>query len=412
MQRRDVYLNHKQQQLYYTQAKDVRLLAARRFGKTDGSIAPRIYAVTQSMPRATNLWLGNSRKQLYTRTVPGTIAALERVFRIKEGTHFGWGKPPRWVSAPIIKPKSWDNVIWFANGTIWQLISLAVSGSANSITANSIIADECKFMSKAKIDGEVMPALSGITHPFGDLAFSDANPLYKSTFFASDASLTAKGNWLEKEEEKLDLKIEYGPFSGKTYRDIQDELFAYADRCIYFNELLRNAKLTKHQIQVVRPEQRDAIRIKAEAIMNHDGPFKVLPNYGRRINKAYLDQCINYKLITSDEAELLFNYEYLITPEEHFELAKLRNSKKYKEHILELRRNSFIFMRASTLDNVDIVGENYIARMKRDLPPIVFAISILNMKQAKSNDGFYSNLDIENVHGYFPDDCPAIESAL
>ncbi len=412
MQRRDVYLNHKQQQLYYTQAKDVRLLAARRFGKTDGSIAPRIYAVTQSMPRATNLWLGNSRKQLYTRTVPGTIAALERVFRINEGTHFGWGKPPRWVPSPIIKPKSWDNVIWFANGTIWQLISLAVSGSANSITANSIIADECKFMSKAKIDGEVMPALSGITHPFGDLSFSDANPLYKSTFFASDASLTAKGNWLEKEEEKLDIKIESGPFSGKTYRDIQDELFAYADRCIYFNELLRNAKLTKHQIHVVRPYVRDAIRSKAESIMNHKGPFKVLPNYGHRINKAYLDQCINYKLITADEAELLFNYEYLITPEEHFELAQLRNSNKYKEHILDLRRNSFIFMRASTLDNVDIVGENYIARMKRDLPPIVFAISILNMKQAKSNDGFYSNLDIENVHGYIPDDCPAIESAM
>lgn len=412
MQRRDVYLNHKQQQLYYTQAKDVRLLAARRFGKTDGSIAPRIYAVTQSMPRATNLWLGNSRKQLYTRTVPGTIAAIERVFRIKEGVHFGWGKPPRWVPAPIIKPKSWDNVIWFANGTIWQLISLAVSGSANSITANSIIADECKFMSKSKIDGEVMPALSGITHPFCDLSFSDANPLYKSTFFASDASLTAKGNWLEKEEDKLDLKIESGPFTGKTYRDIQDELFAYADRCIYFNELLRNAKLTKHKIQVVRPEQRDAIRIKAEAIMNHEGPFKVLPNYGKRINRAYLDQCINYKLITADEAELLFNYEYLITPEEHFELAQLRNSSKYKEHILELRRNSFIFMRASTLDNVDIVGESYIARMKRDLPPIVFAISILNMKQAKSNDGFYSNLDIENVHGYIPDDCPAIESAM
>ena len=412
MQRRDVYLNHKQQQLYYTQAKDVRLLAARRFGKTDGSIGPRIYAVTQSMPRATNLWLGNSRKQLYTRTVPGTIAAIERVFRIKEGTHFGWGKPPRWVPSPIIKPKSWDNVIWFANGTIWQLISLAVSGSANSITANSIIADECKFMSKAKIDGEVMPALSGITHPFGDIAFSDANPFYKSTFFASDASLTAKGNWLEKEEEKLDLKIESGPFSGKTYREIQEELFAYADRCIYFNELLRNAKLTKHQIHVVRQEQRDAIRINAEAIMNHEGPFKVLPNYGRRINKAYLDQCINYKLITSDEAELLFDYEYLITPDEHFELAKLRNSKKYREHILELRRNSFIFMRASTIDNIDIVGENFIARMKRDLPPIVFAISILNMKQAKSNDGFYSNLDIENVHGYIPDDCPAIESAM
>jgi hypothetical protein len=34
------------------------------------------------------------------------------------------------------------------------------------------------------------------------------------------------------------------------------------------------------------------------------------------------------------------------------------------------------------------------------------------MKAVKSNDGFYSNLDIEHVHGYIPDDCPAIENAM
>lgn len=97
MNRRDVYMNKKQQQIYYAGAKDVRVLGARRFGKTDGVIGPRIYTVSMSMPRGTNLWLGNSRKQLYTRTVPGTIAALERFYGLKEGTHFGWGRPPKWV---------------------------------------------------------------------------------------------------------------------------------------------------------------------------------------------------------------------------------------------------------------------------------------------------------------------------
>ena len=38
--------------------------------------------------------------------------------------------------------------------------------------------------------------------------------------------------------------------------------------------------------------------------------------------------------------------------------------------------------------------------MKRDLPPYTFAVSILNVKIQKSNDGFYSNLDIDHVHGY------------
>lgn len=411
-QTRDVYMNNTQMRIFFSNARDVRLLAARRFGKTDGSIAPRIYRVSMSMARATNIWLGNSRKQLYNRTVPGTIAAIERFFGLREHTHFGWGRPPRWVQDPIIKPKSWDNVIWFANGTIWQLISMAVTGSANSITANSIAGDECKFMSKAKIDGEVMAALSGIVHPFGDPSFSEANPLYKSTFFASDASLTARGNWLEKEEEKLNLHPETGPLKDKSFKEIQDELIAYADRVIWYNELLRNAKRDKCVPIVLEPEKIQEVRTKAEAMMNHEGPFKILPNYGHRINKAMLDMAINYGLITTEEAELLFCHKYLITPEQDFDIMMIQESKPYQKYIRQLQCNAFCFWRASSLDNLDLLGENYIARMARDLPPVVFAISILNKKIAKFNDGFYSNLDIENVHGYIPDDCPAIEGSM
>ena len=59
---------------------------------------------------------------------------------------------------------------------------------------------------------------------------------------------------------------------------------------------------------VQRPEDIEAIRIKAEAMMNHEGPFKILPNYGKRINKAMLDMAVNYKLITPEEAELIFSF--------------------------------------------------------------------------------------------------------
>ena len=268
-ERRDVYMNHKQYLMYLMNVRDGRLLGSRRFGKTDGSIGPRIYRVSQSMPRATNIWLGNSRKQLYTRTVPGTIAAIERFFGIRESVHFGWGKPPRWVPSPIIKPKTWDNCIWFANGTIWQLISMAVTGSANSLTVNSIVADECKFMSKSKLDGEVMPALSGIVHPLGDPSFSDANPLFKSTFFASDASLTSKNNWLENEESKLDMHPDTGPLTNKTYREIQAELEDYAERVIFYNELLRNAKRDGCVPILCRQDEIDAIRPRRQLCQCH-----------------------------------------------------------------------------------------------------------------------------------------------
>ena len=409
---RDIYLNEMQQRIYYSSARDQRVSAARRFGKTDGTIAPRVYNVSMSMPRATNGWLGISRRQLYSKTVPGTLAAISRMFKLVEGVHFGWGRIPADYPQPIVRPKEWDNIIWFCNGTIWPLISLAQTGSANSYTLNSLIGDEMKFASKAKIDGEVMPALSGQTHPDGDLRFSAVNPLYKSTLFCSDASLTAKGNWLEKEEEKLDIVIDEGEFKGKTYRQLQAELDHYAMDIIRYNDMVYRAKKEGRQINVVRPEKKQQILALAAAIERRDGQFKIIPkNYGVD-TKGTCDMCVNYGIVTPDDAELLYSYRYLITPDEHFRMMQINNSKAYQRHIQHLRCNAFTFYRASSLDNLDILGSDYIARMKRDLPPMVFAISILNMKQKKSNDGFYSNLDLENVHGYIPDDCPAIESVF
>lgn len=409
---RYVYMNPMQQRIYRVGARDLRVLGSRRFGKTDGVIGPRIYRVSMSMPGATNLWLGNSRKQLYTRTVPGTIAAIERFFGLKEGVHFGWGRPPRFAQEPIVRPKTYDNVIWFANGTIWQLISLAVVGSANSITCNSIIGDECKYMSKSKIDGEIMPTLSGITHPYGLESFSDLNPLYRSTCFVSDASLTIKGSWLEHEEELLDNHPTLGPYQDRTYRQIQEELTAYADRVMQYSDLLRSARKDGCSLIVLRKEQIDAIRAQAQAIINHEGPYRILPNYGPRINKAVLQMCISHHLITPQQAELLYCHKYLITPEQDFDIARIRESRSYRRYIESLQSNAFCFFRTSTLDNVDLLGESYIARMQRDLPPVVFAISILNKKMVKTNDGFYSNLDLDNVHGYIPDDCPAIDKNI
>lgn len=412
MNTRDVYMNRMQQCIYYSGARDIRLLASRRFGKTDGCLAPRIKNVSSALPRSTNIWLGNSRKQLYTRTVPGTIAAIERFFGYREGIHFGWGRIPAKYPRPIIEPRSWDNIIWFANGTIWQLVSMAVQGAANGLSVTSIVGDECKFMSKARIDEWVMPALSGITHPTGSEAFSDSNPLYKSTFFASDASLTARGNWLEKEEAKLDLEIDAGKFAGKTYREIQDRLTRYSDSVIFYNELLRDAKRTGHSIHVLDEDLIVAIREKARAMVEHTGPFVILRERGENVTKRMLKEVLKYRLIDEEEAELLYDSRFLITPNQDFEMQMLMKSARFQRQLREWQCSAFCFYRANALDNIDILGESYIKKMKRDLPPLVFMVSILNAKTAKINDGFYYKLDIENVHGYVPDSCPAIDKKM
>lgn len=410
-QRRDVYMNHIQMRMFYIMARKVWLDAARRFGKTDGGIGPRMWAAAETMPQGQGAFLGTSRKQLFTRTVPAAIAALRRFYNFKEGIHFGWGRPPKTVPSCIIKPTSgYENYMWFANGWLWYAASLATMGSVNGMTLNSLIADECKFLPKKKIDEEVMPALSGIPHPTGHPGFSDANPLYKSEFFCSDASLSSKGNWLAKGEAHLKDVIDEGEFAGKTYAELNAELNRYADRVIFFNETLRSAKKAGIQPIEVSQEDKDFIADLWASIERRDDQFKILPPQYKD-PKAIADYLLNYKVIDQDTAELLAAREYLLTHDDVMEMMAIRKSKKYRQRIDALRREAFYFVRASSLDNIDILGESYIRQMRLSLPPLVFATSILNLRLGKVGEGFYYNFD-PDVHCYIDDgsDTPISDS--
>ena len=403
-QSHQIYLNRFQQKLLYMGAKDARVIAARRTGKTDGMVAPYVWSASDSMPGMLGAWVAVSRQQGYSKTIPATMAAMERMFGFKLGIHMGWGRPPSHVRPSIFKPKNYDNVVWLANGAMWVLISLAQTASANSYTFSAMVGDEARFFPYKKVTDELMPALSGQTHPMGNIAFSDYNPLYKSTRFFSDASLTAKGSWLEREEEKLDLQIEDGKFRGKTYRWVQEQLEDYADKVIRYNDMLYNAKKLGHSIHVIGSDQILLVRAVARKMMKHEGLFRIMPNHGEHITKGMVQMAVNYKLIEADDAELIYDHEYLITPDEDFEMQMFLRSEKWNRDTLrELRRSAFVVKRASTLENIDILGEDYIRQMKRDLPAYTFMVSIMNVKMQKSNDGFYSNLDIEHVHGYTPD---------
>lgn len=55
-----IYLNRFQQELFYMGAKDEIVIAGRRTGKTDGLVAPRVWAVSDSMPGMLGAWLAIS----------------------------------------------------------------------------------------------------------------------------------------------------------------------------------------------------------------------------------------------------------------------------------------------------------------------------------------------------------------
>jgi hypothetical protein len=95
---------------------------------------------------------------------------------------------------------------------------------------------------------------------------------------------------------------------------------------------------------------------------------------------------INYKVF-------LFQEKGSISRSSQYEIDKLRKELNY------YRSKAFLYKEFDTIENIEFLGVDYIKQMKRDLPPLIFDTSIMNIKKRKLSDGYYPNLD-PNIHYY------------
>lgn len=68
-------------------------------------------------------------------------------------------------------------------------------------------------------------------------------------------------------------------------------------------------------------------------------------------------------------------------------------------HLAQLRYLCTYYVEFPSLFNIDILGEDWVRQMKRDLPPLTFRTSIMCQRIGVAQDGFYSNLR-EEVNFY------------
>ena len=74
----------------------------------------------------------------------------------------------------------------------------------------------------------------------------------------------------------------------------------------------------------------------------------------------------------------------------------------------KLRSVAVYYKEYSSIENLELLGENYIKQMKRDLTPLTFQTSILCQKIGIAKDGFYSNL--RHRHFYDASDFDFLDS--
>lgn len=101
---------------------------------------------------------------------------------------------------------------------------------------------------------------------------------------------------------------------------------------------------------------------------------------------------------------LSIKLEALILEQRNFKDEK--NVQKYQVHINKikrqlgiLRQGSVYYSEFSSLENIAVLGEEYIKQMRRALPDLEFQTSILGKRMFKVENGFYSMLDQEK-HTY------------
>ena len=73
--------------------------------------------------------------------------------------------------------------------------------------------------------------------------------------------------------------------------------------------------------------------------------------------------------------------------------------KRVERDLFVIRKNTLLYCRFSSIYNIAVLGEDFIRRMKRDLPPLTFATSIMCKHIGILRDGFYGSLR-ENVNLY------------
>lgn len=204
-----VYLHRGQLDIYNFGSRSTKVRAARGFGKTS-YLGVHMIKVVLGLYRQMGGFVGASAKQLYTRTMPN---ALKIVNQLGFEQFYFIGQAPaklRWAY-PLAKPRSWENCVHFQNGFVWQMLSMAVRGSANGLNLAALVGDEAKYLPWKRVKEEVLPTLRGDFMPaaarkteqkrWGYGTDPKINPYWLSQLWVSDAGLTQRQCEWEKEDQ-------------------------------------------------------------------------------------------------------------------------------------------------------------------------------------------------------------------
>jgi len=207
-------------------------------------IANLMHTIIRTMPRSLWLITGRSYKQMLTRTLPSTVASLERLGYYRNIHYFVGRKAPdnwRW-DLPIHSPLQFDHFIHFFNGTGFVLVSqVGGGGSARGLNTDGSITDESLLLDKEAYDEEVSPTLRANEDRFGHLR------MHRGHFHHTSMPYGDQGRWLLDQSKYLEEAYDFLGITNEML-DLQIKFIESRDRQHRMN-LWQEIKKLKKQLK-------------------------------------------------------------------------------------------------------------------------------------------------------------------
>lgn len=157
----------------------------------------RMRDLTTSMPRASFAMPGETYTQMLTKTLPSAIEGLE-MFGFYQDVDYVIGRCGKrhGYEMPFQPPAQWNNIIHFANGSIFQLVSLDNPNSGRGLNSYAELGDEAALLDHEKLYTNVKT-----TNRAKKAEFEKCR-LLGSEMYMSSTPLNRKGQWFVDMEKK------------------------------------------------------------------------------------------------------------------------------------------------------------------------------------------------------------------
>ncbi|MGJ3236417.1 hypothetical protein [Marivirga sp.] len=309
-------------------------------------IAWLIKMVVETMPRSSWTIVGETYRQILTRTLPSTKRALEYFGYHENVDYYIKKRPPAnsGFSKPFEAPGTYEHYMIFRNGCGFHLVSLDPNGgSSRGLNIDGVIGDEALLLNRERLGDNVLATNRGNDQFFKHL------PYHHGLFLFSSMAYGSQGKWLFDYAKYYEKK-------GIDYKSIKKRLVKNQLKFIDTKIVEERKLLWKEIIELKAQIKWFASKSKGGIFYNEFDIFDNIQNVGIKYIQSQRRDLTEFKFLVE-----ILNY-YPEQTDEGFYPALSREKHTYKN------TNNNTFMQGHDWDSSVVQSSD--SRWDSDVAPL------------------------------------------